>query len=113
MAGEENLVDIQEFARLDIRVGTIKEAAGIEGAKKLVVLQIDLGSEVRQVVAGIRGSYEPESLPGKKVCVVTNLKKAVLRGVESNGMIIAAVSADGRVSIVQPEGDIENGARVS
>ncbi len=111
MADAEGLVDIEEFARLDFRVGTVREAEGLEGSDKLVVLKVDTGSEVRQIVAGIRATYSPEQLIGKKVVVLTNLKKASIRGVESDGMILAADAGSG-VCLVAPESEIDNGVRV-
>ncbi|HOX29210.1 MAG TPA: hypothetical protein PLQ76_08670 [bacterium] len=111
MAGEEQAVDIQEFARLDLRVGTIIESAAVEGSDKLVMLKVDIGSEIRTVVAGIRASNPPESLPGKKVVLLANLKKAKIRGIESNGMILAADGPDG-ISVISPGAGVENGVRV-
>lgn len=111
MAGEENLIDIQEFDRLDLRVGEIKEAAAVKGTDKLVVMKVDLGSEVRQIVAGIRGSYAPEALTGRKAVVLVNLKPAKLRGVDSDGMILAAEGPDG-VSLIEPAPGLPNGARI-
>jgi methionyl-tRNA synthetase len=111
MADGENLIDIQEFARIDLRVGTIAEAAAVEGTDKLVVMKIDIGTEVRQVVAGIRIAYKPEELVGKQVVIVANLKPAKLRGIDSNGMLLAAVGESG-LCIVSPEKPMDNGVKV-
>ena len=105
------LLDISEFAKIDLRVAQILEAQKVEGADKLLKLQIDLGSEKRQIVAGIALHYTPEELVGKKVCVVCNLKPAKIRGVESNGMLLAASSAD-TVSICTPLQDVPVGSKI-
>jgi methionyl-tRNA synthetase len=73
-----------------MRVGQILEAEKIKGSKKLIKLKVDIGTEVRQVVAGIAEAYEPEALLNKKIVLVANLKPAKLMGVESNGMVVAA-----------------------
>ncbi len=87
-------IGIDEFAKVQMRVGQILEAEKIEGSRKLLKLRVDIGKEVRQVVAGISESYAPEDLLNKKVILVANLKPAKLMGVESNGMIVAASDGD-------------------
>ena len=89
------IISIDDLAKVDLRVGQIKECAKAEKSDKLLVLQIDMGTEIRQVVSGIAQYYTPESLIGKKVIVVSNLKPAKLRGIESNGMILAADTSEG------------------
>ncbi len=111
MAADETQVDISEFARLDLRTGTVLEASAVEGSDKLVVMKIDIGGEIRQIVAGIRAAYAPESLAGKKTVVLANLKKALIRGVESHGMILAADSPEG-IILLKPESEIDNGVRI-
>ena len=108
---EETLsqISIEEFAKVQMRVGQILEAEKIEGSRKLVKLRVDIGDEVRQVVAGIAEAYEPASLLNKKVVIVANLKPARLMGVESNGMIVAA-SADGKPVLATFTEDAPNGA---
>ena len=84
-------ISIEEFGRLDLRTGVVTEAKAHPNADRLLVLQVDLGEgSPRQLVAGIKGSYEPSSLVGKQVAVVANMKPAKLRGVESQGMVLAA-----------------------
>ena len=78
-----------------MRVGQVKSAERVAGADKLLKLMVDIGDEVRQIVAGIATAYEPEKLVGRKVVVVVNLQPRKLRGVESNGMIVAASAPDG------------------
>ena len=83
-------ITIEDFAKVELRVGQVKSAEPVAGANKLLQLQVDIGDEVRQIVAGIATVYKPEALIGRKVVVVTNLQPRKLRGVESNGMIVAA-----------------------
>jgi len=79
---------------MDLRVAHVLKAERVEGAQKLLKLQIDLGTETRQIVAGVAETYTPEQLVGKKIVVIVNLKPAVIRGVESKGMLLAAVVND-------------------
>ncbi|MBI2351781.1 MAG: methionine--tRNA ligase subunit beta [Deltaproteobacteria bacterium] len=106
------MVSIDEFRRIELKVATIKKAEPHPNADKLLVLQIDLGSEERQIVAGIRGHYAPEELIGKQVVVVANLETAKLRGLESQGMVLAASDGE-RVVILTPEKEIHPGAKGS
>ena len=107
-------IGIDDFAKVEMRVGQIKTAERIVGADKLLKLTVDIGTEVRQICAGIAQFYEPEKLVGRKVAVVVNLAPRKLRGVESNGMIIAAaVGPDGRPVLAGfPDEDVEVGARL-
>jgi len=94
-------------------VGQIQTAEKIKGADKLLRLTVDIGSEVRQIVAGIAEAYAPETLPGRKVVIVANLAPRKLRGVESNGMIVAAAVGDkGTPVLVTVPDDTPNGARL-
>jgi methionyl-tRNA synthetase len=83
-------ISIDDFAKVEMRVGQVKVAEKVQGADRLLRLEVDIGTEVRQVVAGIAETYAPESLIGRKVVLVVNLAPRKLRGVESNGMILAA-----------------------
>ncbi|NLX60052.1 MAG: methionine--tRNA ligase subunit beta [Phycisphaerae bacterium] len=106
-------VTIQEFARLDLRVGEVVAAEAHPNANKLLVLKVNLGDlGERQLVAGLRAHYQPEQLVGRKIVVIANLEPAVLRGVESQGMLLAASAAD-QVVFLTPEKDIAPGAKVS
>jgi methionyl-tRNA synthetase len=106
-------ITIDDFMRVQLRVAEIKTAERIEGAKKLLRLTIDVGeAEYRQLVAGIAESYAPEDLPGRKIVVVANLQPAVIRGVESNGMLLAATDEDGRAIMLHPDKDVAAGAKV-
>jgi len=104
-------ISIEDFAKVELKVGKVLECVPAENSDKLLVLQIDMGSEKRQVVSGIAKYYAPEVLIGKKVIVVSNLKPAKLRGYESNGMILAADTADG-VKVVFADGNTEPGSKV-
>jgi methionyl-tRNA synthetase len=106
-------IGIEDFSKVEMRVGQVKTAERIVGADKLLKLTVDIGTEVRQVCAGIAQFYEPESLIGRKVVVVVNLAPRKLRGVESNGMIVAAsVGPDGRPVLAGFLEDVEVGARL-
>ena len=107
-------IGIEDFAKVEMRVGQIKTAERIVGADKLLKLTVDIGTEIRQICAGIAQYYEPEKLIGRKVAVVVNLAPRKLRGVESNGMIIAAsVGPEGRPVLAGfPDEDVEVGARL-
>jgi methionyl-tRNA synthetase len=89
-AGGDSRISIEDFAKVELRVGEIKVAEKVKGADKLLRLEVDIGTEVRQVVAGIAEAYKPETLVGRKVVIVVNLQPRKLRGLESNGMIVAA-----------------------
>ncbi len=106
-------IGIEDFAKVEMRVGQIKTAERIVGADKLLKLTVDIGTEIRQICAGIAQYYEPESLIGRKVAVVVNLAPRKLRGVESNGMIVAAsVGPEGRPVLTAFLEEVEVGARL-
>ena len=104
-------ISIDDFRKIELKVATIKSAEAHPNADKLIVLQIDLGGEQRQICAGIRNHYTPEELVGKQIVVVANLETAKLRGLESQGMLLAA-SDEGRVIIMTPEKPVQSGASV-
>lgn len=111
--GTDNLISIEDFARVELKTGKVLEAEAVKGSNKLIKLQVDLGeTEKRQIVAGIGKQYTPEQLVGKTVIIVANLKPAKLMGVESRGMLLAATGPDGTLSVIIPEKDIPPGARV-
>jgi methionyl-tRNA synthetase len=106
-------IGIEDFAKVEMRVGVVKSAERVAGADKLLKLLVDIGEEVRQVVAGIALAYPPESLIGKKVVVVANLAPRKLRGVESNGMVVAAsVGPEGKPVLCTFTEDVPPGARL-
>lgn len=89
-SAQPGLISIEEFRKLDLRVGKILSAEKVAGADKLLKLDVDIGSETRQVVAGIATKYRADELIGRSVILVANLKSAVIRGIPSQGMILAA-----------------------
>lgn len=110
---QSELVSIEEFARIKLVVGKVVTAERVPKSKKLVRLEVDLGEgQLRQIVAGIGGSYQPEELLGKLIVVVANLKPATLMGVESRGMLLAATLPDGSPVLLTPEKDVPPGAGV-
>ena len=108
---ESDYITIDDFAKVEMKVGEVLESKKVEGADKLLVSQVKIGEEVRQIVSGIAKYYDPADFVGKKVIVVTNLKPVKLRGVLSEGMILAA-SEGGKLCICTPDGDIAPGAEV-
>ena len=105
------MITIDQFRELELKVGTVTAAEPHPNADRLLVLRVDLGGEQRQIVAGIRAHYAPETLVGRQVVVVANLEPATLRGVESQGMLLAASSGD-RVVLVRPDDPVTAGAVV-
>lgn len=112
MTTSSDVITIEEFARIDLRVARVLEAERIPGATKLLKLQVDIGSEKRQLVAGIAEAYQPESLVGKSIVVVANLKPAKLRGVESQGMLLAATPEGDQPILATFETEVPAGAKV-
>lgn len=112
MAGGEQ-ISIEEFARVDLRVGRVVEAERVPGSRKLLRLVVDIGGERRQVLAGIAKWYRPEDLVGKYVIVVANLKPKRMAGLESQGMILAApCGGDEKPVLLTVEEPVEPGSRV-
>lgn len=108
-AGE---ITIEEFAKLDIRIGKVLKAERIPGSRKLLRLEVDLGEgEPRQLVAGLAGFYEPDELVGMNIVVLANLKPKKIMGVESRGMLLAA-DVDGRPVLLTVEEDVPPGTKV-
>ena len=105
------MITIDRFRELELKVATVTAAEPHPNADRLLVLRVDLGGEQRQIVAGIRAHYAPETLVGRQVVVVSNLEPAMLRGVESQGMLLAASSGD-RVVLVRPDDAVTAGSVV-
>ena len=103
----------EDFAKIDLKVGTILSAEKVEKADKLLKLEVDLGFEKRTIVSGIALHFEPAAIVGKQVVVVVNLAPRKMRGIESNGMILMAEDAAGKLHFVSPENAIEGGSGVS
>jgi tRNA-binding protein len=104
-------ITYEDFAKIDLRVATVLAAREHPNANKLMLLQIKVGDQEKQIVAGIRGHYAPEQLVGRQIVVVNNLQEAVLRGEESQGMLLAASDANG-VVLLRPDRECECGATV-
>ena len=102
-AVQKTTIPFGDFSKMDLRVGTILTAKKMPKTKKLLVLEVDTGAEVRTIVSGIAEAYAPEAVVGKKVTVLCNLKPRDLRGVESQGMILMAKSDDGQLVFIQPD----------
>ncbi len=105
------LISIDDFANIELRVAKILKVEKVKGADKLLKFQVQLGDERRQIVAGIAQHYTQEELIGKKIVVVANLKPAKIRGVESQGMLLAA-DDKGKLSLITIDRDIEHGAKI-
>ena len=105
------MITIDQFRAIELKVGTIRAAEPHPNADRLLVLRVDLGGEERQLVAGIRAHYDPAGLVGRQVVVVANLEAAKLRGVESQGMVLAASDGD-RVVLLRPDDPVVPGAVV-
>lgn len=112
------MISFDDFKKLEIKIGTILEAEKIEGADKLLKLKVDLGpstssgqADIRTLVAGIAESYKPKSIIGKQIPILTNLEPRMIRGVESNGMILAA-AIDEKAILLKPIKKVPNGTKV-
>ena len=107
-------IQFDDFLKLDMRVATVTKAEAHPKADKLIVLQIDLGGEQRQIIAGLRGYYEAEQLVNKQVVVVTNLAPRMMRGLESTGMLLAGVTqGQSQVVLLTPDQPVPPGTSVS
>jgi methionyl-tRNA synthetase len=106
-------IQYDDFAKLDLRVGRILSAEKVEKADKLLKLQVDLGEEKRTIVSGIAQHFVPEELVGRQVVVVANLAPRKLKGIESNGMILSAEDANGKLYLINPDELITPGSSVS
>jgi methionyl-tRNA synthetase len=104
-------ITYDDFAKLDLRIATVLAAREHPNADKLLLLQIDVGEGQKQIVAGIRGHYQPEELIGRQIVVLNNLQEAVLRGEESQGMLLAASDANG-VVLLRPDRECQPGAGI-
>ena len=111
---QTNVIQYDDFAKLELRVATVVECKAHPNADKLLVLQIDLGTERRQICAGLRQHYQPEELVGKQIVVVANLSPRQMRGEVSNGMLLAATDAEtAKVIVVTPAATTKAGSKVS
>jgi methionyl-tRNA synthetase len=112
VAAPDGKISIDDFVKVELRVGVVKVAEKVKNADKLLRLEVDIGTEVRQIVAGIAEAYAPETLVGRKVVIVANLAPRKLRGLESNGMIVAASLEGGQPVLAGFLEDVPVGARL-
>lgn len=105
-------ISFEDFKKLDIQVGKVKDVQDIEGSKNLIKLIVDFGNEERQAVAGLKNYYSEEDLIGKNFVFILNLERKKLMGIESQCMILAADDGNGNVVLLQPEKDVEIGSKV-
>jgi len=110
---QKELIQYEDFAKMDLRVGTIIEAEKMPKANKLLVLKIDTGIDIRTIVSGIAESFAPEEIIGKRVTVLANLAPRALRGVESQGMILMTTNAEGKLVFVNLDADAPNGETIN
>ena len=103
------MITFDDFKKLEIKIGTILSAEKVQGADKLITLEIDFGSGRRQLVAGIAETYEPDHLIGKAIPVLVNLEPRKIRGIESHGMILA-VDVGGKAILLHPDRDVPAGS---
>lgn len=107
-------ITFEDFAKIDLRIGKVLECVAHPNADKLLLLKVDIGGEQRQIVAGIRAYYEPAALVGQSIVVVANLAPRMMRGQESQGMLLAASNADrSKVIFITPSAEIGPGSKVS
>ena len=105
------MITYEDFAKLELKIAKVLSAERVEGSEKLLKLQVDLGTEQRQIVSGIAKAYSPEQLVGKSVVIVANLEPRMIMGLESNGMLLAASDENGQV-ILLPEHDVPPGTGI-
>lgn len=105
------MVSFEDFKKLDLRVARITDVKEHPNADKLYVMQIEIGSQTKQIVAGIRGNYSVQDLAGKKIVVIDNLESVTIRGEESHGMLLAA-SGEGGPVILIPDRDVPSGTQI-
>ena len=113
VAPQKEVIDFEDFSKLDVRVGTILAAEKVAKTKKLLQLKVDVGIDIRTIVSGIAESFSPEDIIGQQVSVLVNLAPRKIRGVESQGMILMTDTPDGKLAFVAPERSIKNGQEVS
>ena len=106
-------ITYDDFAKLQFQIGEIIACEAVPKSKKLLCSQVKVGSQVRQILSGIKAYYSPEEMVGKKVMVVTNLKPAKLAGMVSEGMLLCAEDAEGNLALMRPEKDMPAGAGIS
>ena len=110
---QKNIIEFDDFTKVDLRVGTVIEAENIPKSDKLLKLKVDTGLDQRTILSGISKYYSPDEIINKKVMVLINLKPRKMMGFESEGMLLLADDGDGNLSLMQPDSDISDGAVVA
>ena len=110
---QKPVIQYDDFAKLELKTGTVVSCEKVEKADKLLKLKVDLGNEKRTIVSGIALHYKPEEVVGKQVIVVTNLAPRKMKGIESQGMILTAEDSDGKLQLLKPENNVAPGSNVS
>jgi len=105
------MISFQDFKKMEMKVGTVKKVEEITGSRNLIKIKVDIGGEVKQAIAGIKGHYSPEDLEGKQFIFVTNLEPTRLMGELSEVMVLAAVDKD-RVVLIKPEKPVSDGTQI-
>jgi methionine--tRNA ligase beta chain len=106
------MINFEEFQKLNLRIGNIIVAEKVEGSNKLLKLKVDLGSEEKQIIAGIATEYEVEELINRQIVIVANLEPRVIFGLESQGMLLA-VNNDGKLALLKPDKEMLCGSKIS
>ncbi len=107
------MIVFDDFKKVELRVATVQSAEAVPDSEKLVRLAVRIGEEERQIVAGIRKAYAPEALIGRQIVVITNLEPRMLKGLESQGMLLAAHDTDGAPVLLVPDREVPPGSEVS
>jgi len=105
------MISFNDFQKLDIRIGTILEAEPVPDTDKLLKLKVDLGDEQRELIAGIADTYSSKDIKGKQIPILINLEPKTIKGIESNGMILA-VEIDGKAVLLEPDKKVNNGSKI-
>lgn len=105
------MISFDDFKKVELKIGTVKEASRVEGSEKLLKLQVDLGSETRQILAGVGKVYAPEDMVNRQIVIVANLEPRQMMGLESQGMLLAASSESGPI-LLMPDKEASSGASV-
>lgn len=106
------MINIEDFSKVELKVGKIESAERVEGSEKLLKFQVNIGEETRQILSGIAKSYTPEDLVGKEVVLITNLEPRQMMGMESQGMILAAVDGEGKPVVLTPLTEVPPGSGI-
>jgi len=110
---QKEIIEFEDFTKLDIRVGTIVGAEKVAKTKKLLLLKVDMGKDVRTIVSGIAESFTSEEVIGQQVSVLVNLETRKIRGIDSQGMILMTDTQDGKLAFITPEINVKNGQQIS